>query len=59
MDIQKTCCFCNQTFTGYGNNPAPLADSDQCCCDACNLRYVIPARLVKAAEMYRKADKPS
>lgn len=38
-----TCCICGETFVGYGNNPAPYKTSGRCC-DACNLKFVIPAR---------------
>ena len=38
------CCLCGEEFTGYGNNPFPVAESGRCC-DACNRHYVIPARV--------------
>lgn len=40
------CNLCRCEIVGYGNNPAPLAegDSDRCC-DSCDGKYVIPARL--------------
>lgn len=40
----NTCCICGDEFTGYGNNPYPYKE-DGVCCDACNRKYVIPARL--------------
>lgn len=33
-------CICGKTFTGYGNNPAPIKNKGRCC-DACNLQVVI------------------
>lgn len=42
--MKKTCCLCGGEFGGYGNNPAPLKDSGECC-DQCNAEKVIPARL--------------
>ena len=43
----NTCCFCRETFRGYGNNPAPVLQAGTAC-DACNLRIVIIARLQAA-----------
>ena len=40
-----TCCFCGKTFNGYGNNPWPLMEYPNRCCDACNAMVVIPARI--------------
>ena len=42
--MRKTCCLCGGEFGGYGNNPAPLKESGECC-DRCNAEKVIPARL--------------
>lgn len=39
-----TCCICGEEFEGYGNNPSPVTDEGRCC-DACNLKFVIPARI--------------
>jgi len=39
----QICCLCGEQFDGYGNNPAPLKDG--VCCDECNAKKVIPARL--------------
>lgn len=39
-----TCCICGENFEGYGNNPYPYKDEGTCC-DACNRKFVIPARL--------------
>lgn len=41
---EKTCCICGRKFTGWGNNPYPVKDQGECCND-CNQRHVIPARL--------------
>jgi hypothetical protein len=38
------CCLCGQSFAGFGNNPAPLAELPNLCCDMCNQTKVIPAR---------------
>ena len=41
------CCICSKEYFGYGNNPYPLTnDTKHRCCDACNARYVIPARFI-------------
>lgn len=41
------CCICGEPIEGYGNNPEPVisAEDGARCCDACNLKFVIPARL--------------
>ena len=41
---RKVCCICGEEFEEYGNNPAPIKDSGKCC-DGCNLKFVIPARI--------------
>ena len=45
--MRKTCCLCGGEFEGYGNDPAPLKESGECC-DRCNAEKVIPARLEAA-----------
>ena len=42
--MKNKCCLCGEEFEGYGNDPAPLKDSGECC-DRCNAEKVIPARL--------------
>lgn len=39
-----TCCFCEEIFTGFGNNPDTHRDDDECC-DHCNNSIVIPLRM--------------
>ena len=41
---RKVCCICGEEFEEYGNNPAPVKNSGKCC-DGCNLKFVIPARI--------------
>ena len=43
-EAEYTCCICGEDFEGYGNNPVPYKESGKCC-DACNRKFVIPARL--------------
>jgi len=39
------CCFCD-TEERYGNNPAPFeVEEGERCCDFCNARLVLPARM--------------
>lgn len=45
-EAEYTCCICGDEFEGYGNNPAPYKESGKCC-DACNRKFVIPARLMQ------------
>lgn len=40
----RTCPLCGGTFSGWGNNPAPLKVKGEVC-DKCNNTRVIPARL--------------
>jgi hypothetical protein len=47
----KVCVICGKTFTGLGNDPAPVVmprshveDVDRRCCDECNETRVIPKR---------------
>lgn len=37
------CELCHRYFYGYGNNAMPVVDGR--CCDVCNIKVVIPARL--------------
>ena len=42
------CCVCGKGYIGYGNNPYPLTkenETEKRCCDECNSKYVIPARI--------------
>ena len=43
---EKTCCLCGTVFTEWGNNPEPIKSFEEGkCCNWCNDKYVIPARL--------------
>lgn len=54
---EHTCSLCGKKFKGYGNNPEPLATNEERCCDDCNIKYVVPARLYgfKDLETLKKA----
>ncbi|MET0996097.1 MAG: hypothetical protein ABWY20_19380 [Mycobacterium sp.] len=39
------CALCGDDVGEWGNNPEPLGNFDARVCDACNARFVIPARL--------------
>ena len=39
------CCLCNRQKYGFGNNPAPVKEEGRCC-DECNSKKVIPARMM-------------
>lgn len=45
----NTCCICGETIEGYGNNPEPFKSEGRCC-DSCNLKFVIPARVARVKE---------
>lgn len=38
------CIICKKDFKGHGNNPQPLSETGECC-DTCNYKFVIPARM--------------
>ena len=42
-DTPEFCCICGEPIEGYGNNAEPYKAGY--CCDACNYKFVIPARL--------------
>lgn len=46
MKEKKVCCLCGNEIYGWGNNPWPLAQAGECC-DSCNEKKVIPARLIQ------------
>lgn len=52
----KTCCICGKEYTGYGNNPEPVRISGRCCND-CNEKRVIPARMLMLSAFTRRDDK--
>ena len=41
----KKCVICGKEFVGYGNNAEPVKSG--ACCDECNAKVVVPARLKK------------
>ena len=43
---EEVCCICGEPIEGYGNNPEPYKHEGKCC-DACNAKFVIPARLAE------------
>lgn len=48
-DKQEKCVICGKPISGYGNNPYPVK-KDGRCCDECNWKVVIPARLKNLKE---------
>lgn len=43
------CNLCKEEKTGFGNNPYPLCeenDNKARCCDDCNIKYVLKARML-------------
>lgn len=60
MEKGGKCVICGKEIKGYGNNPAPVEDSGRCC-DDCNKRVVIPARIKsitkkRANEEFKKSS---
>jgi len=51
------CCFCRGDFNDYGNNPEPIKDMRTGrCCDTCNYKLVILARLKELRIIYEKSS---
>lgn len=49
MGSKFTCCICGKEFEGFGNNPEPVDTApDARCCNKCNSKFVIPARVKEA-----------
>ncbi len=45
FEYEFTCCICGKHITDeWGNNPFPVVNTGECC-DECNYKHVIPARL--------------
>lgn len=43
---EELCCICKEKINGYGNNPEPYMSAKKGrCCDACNMKFVVPSRL--------------
>lgn len=58
MKEEHICCICGKEFKGYGNNPYPVNKEEGArCCDECNDKVVIPARI--AALINRKEETKS
>lgn len=56
MTQEFTCVLCSKKTKGWGNNPAPVAESGLCC-DDCNTTKVTPTRLkIAAGEPYMTYD---
>ena len=65
MGIKKVfrCCYCNNIFIGYGNNPDDYSkdffkrySESARCCDTCNETVVIPRRIAKFIERNAKKE---
>lgn len=51
---EQICCICGEPYKGYGNNAEPYKHGY--CCDECNLKFVIPARMQGLNSYYDKKD---
>lgn len=55
MMEKRVCCICGKVIEGWGNDPYPVRDEGVCCYE-CNVKYVIPARIL-AITGVKKANK--
>jgi hypothetical protein len=39
------CSICGAPYSHFGNNPEPVKNFDERCCDKCNWEIVIPMRM--------------
>lgn len=39
------CSICGAPYEHFGNNPYPVRDVDERCCDKCNWEVVVPIRM--------------
>ena len=46
---EEICCICGEPIEGYGNNPSPYKHEGRCC-DACQRKFVLPARLAELSD---------
>ena len=54
--METKCCICGKEIVGFGNNPWPVKDSGYCC-DECNSRVVIQARIEMLIKGENKNEK--
>jgi DNA-directed RNA polymerase subunit RPC12/RpoP len=47
MKTTSICSICKDTYDGWGNNAYPVNDGR--CCDKCNMKVVVPARIARLA----------
>lgn len=43
--MANVCSICGEHYDGYGNNPEPVKDYHERCCDGCNKHFIIPWRM--------------
>jgi hypothetical protein len=52
----KICSICGEPYSGNGNEAEPVNDGK--CCDDCNAKHVVPARLAELRAAEREAGPP-
>ena len=50
---ERVCCICGNPIKDWGNNPNPICKNGECC-DECNQKYVLQARVVKSYRPHQK-----
>lgn len=60
MEKKHVCCICGKEFEGWGNNPWPIGwdvySEEDRCCDECNIKRVIPARIANLKSYDKELD---
>jgi hypothetical protein len=45
LSHEFVCCLCGKTVQEFGNDPGPLDERPNLCCDECLWEKVMPARM--------------
>ena len=49
------CCLCGKEYNHFGNNTLPIKDGR--CCDECDLRFVVPIRIIEHTGQFKFLQK--
>lgn len=58
MNKKYICAICGKENEGWGNNPYPVKTNyEDRCCDDCNTKFVIPARIMLLSNQSTKHER--